>query len=149
MPTASNAGLRLELTVRDMEASKDFYTRLLDFEIEKVENAEYIALRNGHARIGLSTHSVLHDERVGRGVEIVLEVDDVGLLHERVLSAGPKSISVLKKGPWGPTDFTGYRSGRLFHPRDVATVRRCPAVPPRFSSTGGRRPPECVSIKPA
>ena len=106
MPTGSNAGLRLELTVRDMEASKDFYTRLLDFEIEKVENAEYIALRNGQARIGLSTHSDLHDERVGRGVEIVLEVDDVGLFHERVRSAGPKSISALKKEPWGLTDFT-------------------------------------------
>jgi len=106
VPTGSNAGLRLELTVKDMEAAKDFYTRVLDFQIEKVENAEYIALRNGHARIGLSTHSDLHDERVGRGVEIVLEVEDVGQFHERAQSAGPTSIAALKKEPWGLTDFS-------------------------------------------
>lgn len=77
------AGLRLELFVKDMEASIAFYTRVLAFKVERHEPGDYASLRLGSVIFGLGPVSKLPNEggyfgreisnyRRGLGVEIVL-----------------------------------------------------------------------------
>jgi len=106
--------LKLELFVGDMEKSRDFYTRVLDFEIERQEPNGYTALRNGRAQLALNVRSnpggdhpirAEGHERPGRGVEIVLEVGDVEASCARVQAAGWPLSGPLKKQSWGQVDF--------------------------------------------
>jgi uncharacterized glyoxalase superfamily protein PhnB len=48
---------------------------------------------------------VAADERPGRGVEIVLEVDDVDTVYQHVRSEGWPRSAELRRQPWGLTDF--------------------------------------------
>ena len=108
------SGLRLELFASDVNKSLAFYRDVLGFEVERQEQ-DYIALRSGGARISLNRadglggqhyfNPELKKERKGLGVEIVLEVDDVAALFERVKQSGHTILSPLKKRPWGLTDF--------------------------------------------
>src|SRR5215210_5819476 len=93
------AGLRLELFVEDMEASIAFYTRMLAFELARHEPGDYASLRLGGVVLGIGLVAKLPEEggyfgrdisayRRGLGVEIVIEVDDVGRWHERVADSG-------------------------------------------------------------
>lgn len=106
--------MKLELFVSDLEKSKDFYTRVLDFEIERQEPNGYTAMSSGRAQLALNVRSGRHgdhpiraevNERPGRGVEIVLEVDDVNASCARVQAAGWPLSAALKKQSWGLTDF--------------------------------------------
>ena len=121
-PKGSGMSLMLELFVDDLAVSRDFYQRVLDFTIESQEANGYTAMGNGTARIALNHRTVkkIHpsdgpaDQRPGRGVEIVLEVDDVRAVHARVQAAGWPLISPLTTQKWGQTDFRvadpdGYR----------------------------------------
>jgi catechol 2,3-dioxygenase-like lactoylglutathione lyase family enzyme len=108
-------GLRLELFVRDMDASIEFYRRVLGFALLRRE-PDYASIRSGGVTFGLGpiselpaedgyfTRARLSGDR-GAGVEIVLEVDDVGAYHERVLAAGRPVLHALQARPWGLTDF--------------------------------------------
>ncbi|GMA52189.1 hypothetical protein GCM10025857_35460 [Alicyclobacillus contaminans] len=70
---------------------------------------------NGEVQIGLGVLSKLSadhplqlhhpDERKGIGVEIVLEVDDVDELYERVQASGYPVSEPLLMRPWGLKDF--------------------------------------------
>jgi catechol 2,3-dioxygenase-like lactoylglutathione lyase family enzyme len=107
--------LRLELFVRDMDASIDFYRRALGFELTRRE-PDYASLRSGTVTLGLGpiaklpadggyfTPARLADGR-GAGVEIVLEVDDVAAYHQCVKSSGHAVLHALGAQPWGLTDF--------------------------------------------
>ena len=124
--------LRLELFVDDLAGSEDFYTGLLGFEVEKRSDG-YVSLRRGSVLFGLGpiaklpadddrpwprphgwlrpygpgfTRRRLADDR-GAGVEIVLELDDVGqvaALHDRCLAADVV-VDDLRQRPWGLWDF--------------------------------------------
>jgi lactoylglutathione lyase len=108
-------GLRLELFVRDMDVSIDFYCRVLGFELTRREEG-YASVRSGEVVLGLGpiaklpemdgyfTRARLAGDR-GAGVEIVLEVDDVVGFHERVHAAGYPVLEALQTRPWGLTDF--------------------------------------------
>lgn len=107
--------MRLELFVRDMDGSIDFYARVLGFELIRRERG-YASLRCGGVVLGLGPVSKLPEERgyftrgisgtrLGLGVEIVLEVDEVEAVHDRVSATGHPVLEPLQKRPWGLTDF--------------------------------------------
>lgn len=111
----SVVGLRLELFVRDMDVSIDFYCRVLGFELARREEG-YASVRSGGVVLGLGPIAKLPLEegyftqgRVasdrGAGVEIVLEVDDVVAFHKRLRDTGYRILEPLQDRPWGLTDF--------------------------------------------
>ena len=106
--------LRLELFVADLERSLDFYRRVLGFHLDHASEGGYTALSRGEAQIALNLadhlpadHPVYFggDERPGRGVEIVLEVDDLEALYEQVQHANWPVERALQRQPWGTVDF--------------------------------------------
>jgi lactoylglutathione lyase len=106
--------LRLELFVADLRASLDFYQRVLGFEKEAERPGGYTPLTQGAVRLALNRRSDLDEhhpirvvphERPGRGVEIVLEVDDVGATYRRVVAANWRRSAELTRRSWGLTDF--------------------------------------------
>jgi len=106
--------VRLELFVDDLPASLDFYSRVLGFEIGKGEADGYTALTNGEVRLGLNLRANLPDdhpvqsvanERLGRGVEFVLEVDDIEGMYKQVMAQDWPLADKLRRQPWGLTDF--------------------------------------------
>ncbi len=106
--------LRLELFVNDLEKSSNFYTKVLGFE-RLEEQEDYIPVRSGSVVIGLGKAAMLRSShyfnpelqksRRGLGAEIVLEVDDVKSVFEKVKATGHKILTPLQKRPWGATDF--------------------------------------------
>ncbi len=108
--------LRLELFTSDMKKSVDFYTEILGFEMEggQINNA-YQPVKRGHVVLGIGPLSKLSKDhhfnpsvkpvQNGYGVEIVLEVDHVAALYEKVKSSGYPIHDSLKMQPWGLTDF--------------------------------------------
>jgi len=106
-------GLRIEIFVDDVEGAALFYERLLGFAREN-QSPGYATLRRGTARIGVGAESGLpdahplkprSDERLGVGVEIVIEVGDIDAAYGTVLAAGYPILSPLKERPWGQRDF--------------------------------------------
>ena len=93
-----NMTFRFELFVDDLPASIDFYQRVLGFTVGEQHSDKFTPITNGDVLIGLNLRSalradhpiqVVEGERLGRGIEIVLEVDDVNAMHahERLLSS--------------------------------------------------------------
>jgi catechol 2,3-dioxygenase-like lactoylglutathione lyase family enzyme len=108
------ASLRLELFVRDLASSVDFYKRVLGFADVK-RSPDYVSLSLGRVVLGLSPVANLEPEhhfrpevaqsRRGLGVEIVLEVENVAAVEQHVRSVGYPLVRSLEKQPWGLTDF--------------------------------------------
>ena len=108
------ATLRLELFTDALPASLDFYQRVLGFVREAERPGGYTPLVKGAARIALNLLSDLSEnhpiraaghERPGRGVEIVLEEDDIEAMYQHVLSEHWPLSAELRHQPWGLTDF--------------------------------------------
>ena len=106
--------LRVELFVGDLRASLDFYGRVLGFEKEPERPGGYTPLARGSARIALNLRSELDeghpirpsiDERPGRAVEIVLEVDAIEAVYQHVVSEKWPRSAELRLQPWGLMDF--------------------------------------------
>ena len=106
--------LRLELFAEDIARSIDFYTRVLGFAVLRQDASGYTALANGETHLGINRRVGLPadypvqtaaGERVGKGVEIVLAVDDVGAERDRVRATGWPFSSDLAPRPWGASDF--------------------------------------------
>ncbi|WP_158591616.1 VOC family protein [Deinococcus cavernae] len=102
--------LRVELFVNDVEVSLSFYRDILGFEVVG-ENATYRALRLGNSRLALQDirtlepdHPLAQPWKRGLGVEIVLEVEEVTTLHQRVQACWAQ-VTSLKQQVWGLTDF--------------------------------------------
>ena len=111
--------LRLELFVKSVPESKDFYVRVLGFNVESYQPDGYSVLRKGDIQIALQAQSQLSDEhplkpidqeRAGLGIEIVLEVDDLEAVYAHVLHTDWPLADVLAERPWGSRDF------RVFDP---------------------------------
>lgn len=109
MPT----GLRLELFVDDIAVSRAFYEQALGFDSpENADHEGYLPLYRDGAIIALNRRADLPadhplalgaDERPGRGLEIVVEVDDVDEAH--AVAGKATEVSALKDQPWGLRDF--------------------------------------------
>ncbi len=110
----SNMTFRLELFVDDLVASTDFYGRVLGFVIGEKQADGYTPLTNGDVSLSLNLRANLPDdhpiqaivgERLGRGIELVLEVNDIEAMYKRVRSANWPLPGELQPQPWGLTDF--------------------------------------------
>ena len=130
---ARGTTLRMELFVRDLEASAAFYRDVLGFIVDD-EQADYIGVRNGDVTFGLGLQDRLPPNHVfsqaalnaqkGTGVEIVLEVDDVEACYQRVVEANYPIARSLGDAVVGIDRLPPRRSGWLLHPRNVASVIR-------------------------
>jgi catechol 2,3-dioxygenase-like lactoylglutathione lyase family enzyme len=106
MPTT----LRLEIFPADLDATVDFYTRILGFAVVTDQRAthEYVAMQRGDVRIGAAARREAAADEARRpptGVELVLEVDDVMEERDRVVDSGWPLEDDLIARPWGLTDF--------------------------------------------
>jgi lactoylglutathione lyase len=103
--------LRFEIFPADLDATVDFYTRVLGFSVTKDERTDpeaYVALRRGAVKVGALRREIAGapaERRPPTGVEMVLEVDDVTAERDRVLAAGWPLEEDLRDRPWGMTDF--------------------------------------------
>ncbi|MBN1851375.1 MAG: VOC family protein [Pirellulales bacterium] len=106
--------LRLELFVKSVPESKDFYARVLGFDVVNYQPDGYSVLRKGDIQIALQAQSQLPDdhplkpignERAGLGIEIVLGVDDLEVAYAHVLNTDWPLTDALAERPWGSWDF--------------------------------------------
>ena len=103
--------LRFEIFPSDLDATADFYTRVLRFDITNDRRAEaepYIAFRRDDVRVGALRdmgEPPGSDRRPPVGVELVLEVDDVDAELARVRALDWPIAEDLVERPWGLKDF--------------------------------------------
>jgi lactoylglutathione lyase len=102
--------LRCEIFPSDLDATQDFYVRVLGFRVMRFQQeppSPYLALQRDSVRIGaaLRAEGEAGMRRPPTGVELVLEVDDVEAEHARILSSGWPVTEELQHRPWGLTDF--------------------------------------------
>jgi lactoylglutathione lyase len=110
----TNAWLRVELFVSELEPSVRFYQDVLGFErAARGLIGDYTVMRRGLAQIALQSHSHLGQkhplkpragERFGVCVELVVEVDDLDAAFERARAKWPIETT-LGLRPWGRRDF--------------------------------------------
>jgi lactoylglutathione lyase len=104
-------GLRLEIFPADLDGTVDFYTRVLGFALvtDQRDTNHYVALKRGSVTIGAVERPAEPEAERNRhppvGIEIVLEVDDLGIERDRVVRAGWPLDEDLAARPWGLTDF--------------------------------------------
>lgn len=102
--------LRCEIFSSDLDATEDFYVRVLGFRVMRFQQeppGPYLALQRDSVRIGAALRAEGESgmRRPPTGVELVLEVDDVEAEHARILSTGWPVAEELQLRPWGLTDF--------------------------------------------
>lgn len=105
--------LRLELFVKSVPDSMDFYTRVLGFETISHKPNDYSVFRLGNIQIALQSQSQLPDDHplkpmhlpVGLGIEIVLEVESVDLAYARIQEQNWQLADTLAQRSWGLRDF--------------------------------------------
>jgi lactoylglutathione lyase len=106
--------VRFELFVDDLTTSIDFYKQVLGFQNGHVGN-EYAEVINGSVEIGLCLMNKLPEnhplktksekERKGLGVEIVLVVEELEHLYQKVIDSGYPISAELQLQPWNLNDF--------------------------------------------
>jgi lactoylglutathione lyase len=103
--------LRIEIFTADLDAVVAFYTGVLDFMLVRDERSApvgYVAVERGAVRIGAAYRPDTVDPALRHpptGIELVLEVDDLQVEHDRVVAAGWPLEGALEDRPWGLTDF--------------------------------------------
>jgi catechol 2,3-dioxygenase-like lactoylglutathione lyase family enzyme len=104
----------VELFVANLDASIDFYTRVLGFTVDARHADGYTSIHHGPVSMALNLRAALaadhpihiaENERPGRGVEIVLYVDDVQKAYAEVQARGWPVSAELQRRPWGLDDF--------------------------------------------
>jgi len=104
------SGLRIEVFPDDLDATVDFYRRVLGFTLLRDERgaaSEYVSLRLGDVRLGAARRAPRDaaSRRPPTGVELVLEVDDLDEARARVVDSGWPLDEDLTARPWGLMDF--------------------------------------------
>jgi predicted enzyme related to lactoylglutathione lyase len=108
MPTGM--GLRFEVFVADLQASVDFYVRVLEFAVVKDDRdgtPPYVALARDAVHVGAvaAWEPVVPEHRLPpTGVELVLEVDDLAAELARITATGWPLHEGLRRRPWGLVD---------------------------------------------
>lgn len=102
---------RFEIFPSDLDATVDFYTRVLGFDLatDRRDGPEpYVAFRRDDVHIGaLRDPGGVHrpERRPPVGVEVVLEADDLDHELERIRAAGWEIAEGLGERAWGLRDF--------------------------------------------
>ena len=103
-----DASLRIEIFVADLDQTVTFYERL-GFETTGRSDGppRYAAFRLGQARVGAAEAPAVDPalRAVPSGTEIVIDVDDLHDMRDRVVDAGVKLEADLQDRPWGLEDF--------------------------------------------
>jgi lactoylglutathione lyase len=103
--------LRLEVFSSDLDATLDFYTRVLRFSVARDDRGStvpYLSLRRDQVSVGAVFRTDVERVDLRRpptGVELVLEVDDLVAERDHVLAAGWPVLEGLRDRPWGLSDF--------------------------------------------
>ena len=103
--------VRYEIFPDDLDATVDFYTRVLRFSVTKDQRdapQAYVAMQRDAVQVGAARREVpgaLAERRPPVGTETVLEVDDLASERSRVVAAGWPVEDDLQVRPWGLTDF--------------------------------------------
>jgi len=106
--------LRLELFVKNIEESMKFYRNVLGFILPEDTNKSYISIRKGNVVLGLGEMKNLRKnhpvkvssgQRIGLGIEIVLEVENIKDVYKKVIEEDYPIQTELTKRPWGLEDF--------------------------------------------
>ena len=95
-----------------VQQSKDFYTRLFGCEVlHEAEGGWFVLLRLGHSELGFmkpnqpSQAAISRPAFDGRGVWIVVDVEDAGADYKRMQALGVPSEGGLRDEPWGDRHF--------------------------------------------
>ena len=102
--------LRVEIFPADLDACVAFWTRALGFTLERDERgsgAPYVALRRDAVLVGAAERDPVADPEARvppTGVELVLEVDDLAVVRERLLADGWPLDEDVTVRPWGLVD---------------------------------------------
>lgn len=103
-----DASLRIEIFVADLDQTVTFYERL-GFEITGRSDGppRYAGFRLGQARVGAAEARAIDPtlRAVPIGTEIVIDVDDLRDVRDRVVGAGLELEADLQDQPWGLQDF--------------------------------------------
>ncbi len=105
------ASFRCEIFPSDLDATVDFYVRVLAFRVVKDERSAdrpYVALERGAVRLGAAARPDVSDREHRRpptGEELVLEVDDLAADRERVAQTAWTVVEDVTPRPWGLEDF--------------------------------------------
>lgn len=106
--------LQIELFVADLQASLDFYVRILGCKIGEQEPNGYTTIHCGRVTLALNIQANIPEdhpvyihqgERPGRGVELMFWVKDLARLYVRVKEKGWPISEKLQDQPWGLRDF--------------------------------------------
>lgn len=107
--------IRLELFTSNIHKTVHFYKNVLGFKSLNSSNPGYHPIQKGQVVLGIGLLESLEnnhyfspsqsDSKFGYGVEIVLEVEDVQFLYDKVKLTKVKIESELRERPWGLTDF--------------------------------------------
>jgi catechol 2,3-dioxygenase-like lactoylglutathione lyase family enzyme len=106
-----DAQLRCEIFPFDLDATVDFYVRVLGFRLVRDERAAeqaYVALERGGVQLGAAARPPVEQpahRRPPTGVELVIEVADVEADLARVARCGWPVVEGLTSRPWGLRDF--------------------------------------------
>jgi lactoylglutathione lyase len=105
--------LRMELFTHDLEKSVRFFEEIIGLKLNRMDGT-YADLGNGSVEIGIGLFESLPEthplktkgsERIGLGVEIVLEFPDIEKKYKEVAASGYPIESHLTKQAWGSKDF--------------------------------------------
>jgi predicted enzyme related to lactoylglutathione lyase len=103
--------VRYEIFPDDLDATVDFYTRVLGFSVTKDQRdapEAYVGLRRDAVHVGAVRREAPGAPEARRppvGTETVLEVDDLASERSRVAAAGWPVEEDVQRRPWGLTDF--------------------------------------------
>ena len=107
--------IRLELFTSNIAKTVRFYQDILGFKPLNSASSNYQPIQNGKVTLGIGLFEYLGDNhyfnsyqfdiKFGFGVEIVLEVDDIHLIYNKVKRANVEIESELMERPWGLKDF--------------------------------------------
>ncbi|HXW80689.1 MAG TPA: VOC family protein [Acidimicrobiales bacterium] len=103
--------LRFEIFPSDLDATADFYTRVLRFEVtadRRDDPVPYMAFRRDAVHVGAARSAdggYSPERRPPVGVELVLEVDDIDTELELARMSGWSIDEEVQDRPWGLRDF--------------------------------------------
>lgn len=105
--------IRLELFVKDLQRSVDFYKNVIQLELSS-QNENSAMFKAENLNLLLTQEDVISNNhyfseiktsRKGMGVEIILVVPDVQSYYQRICEMQIELESELKQREWGMTDF--------------------------------------------